>query len=235
MLLIIVLAIAAVMTGILPGMGSPDTGPGPAVTTPVPTPVHTTPPRTTVVTTIATPVPVKTTTPLPTTSATKTPTPAPAQNATANTSANQTASTSAPPAPVRTVTPSSAILAIGEAAFDGNGTFTVNGISYRDKMSDPTPSYAIGKKYLIVNVTYANLDRNRTMVIGMSSVQLTDIGGFAFDSATDVLLENPWLGTEIGPLTNRTGNMLFLVPPEATFLKLRYTSSGNNTAVFQLT
>ncbi len=156
-------------------------------------------------------------------------------NASANASANRTANASATPAPTRQITSPSTILAIGQEAFDGNGTFTVNGISYRDKMSDPTPSYAIGKKYLIVNVTYANLDRNRTVVIGMSSVQLTDIGGFAFDSATDVLLENPWLGTEIGPLTNRTGNMLFLVPPEATFLKLRYTSSGNNTAVFQIT
>ena len=59
-------------------------------------------------------------------------------------------------------------------------------------MGDPTPSYAIGKKYLIVEITYENLQQNVTAEPDISGMVVKDGGGYAFDQVTDVTLEKPF-------------------------------------------
>lgn len=102
-------------------------------------------------------------------------------------------------------------------------------------MSDPTPSYAIGKQYLIVNITYENLDQNKTVDAGLSLMKVTDAGGYPFEPASDTLLENVYTGLAVLPREKRTGNLLFIVPPQATFLTLQYTFGNQNSALFPLT
>ena len=81
-------------------------------------------------------------------------------------------------------------------------------------MGDPTPSYAIGKKYLIVEITYENLQRNVTADMDVTRMTVKDAGGYTFDQVTDVMLEKPFYlnGTTIPP--RRTGpeicSLLFL-------------------------
>ena len=69
------------------------------------------------------------------------------------------------------------LLSVGETAFDGKGNLTVNGFSFKDKMTDPTPAYAIGKQYLIVSITYQNLQIDKTIDVDLSPVNVTDGGG----------------------------------------------------------
>ena len=188
--------------------------------TPAPVIVPTTRVPTTVVTTNTS---VKVTTNISTTVTTK---------ASANISANAT------PTATKTlsITNMSQPFSIGKSASDGKAKLTVNSVTFKDKLSDPVPSYAIGKKYLIVEITYENLQQNITAVPDISSMVVKDGGGYAFDQATDVLLENPFYvnGKSVPPQEKRTGNMLFIVPPGATYLKLQY-NFGANIATFQLT
>jgi hypothetical protein len=111
----------------------------------------------------------------------------------------------------------------------------VNGISFKDKMSDPVPSYAVGKQYLIVNITYENLQQNATMDVDLSTMKVVDGGGYNYDPASDTALENVYTGKSILPREKRTGNLLFIVPPGATFLKLEYSVANQNPLTFQLT
>jgi hypothetical protein len=101
-------------------------------------------------------------------------------------------------------------------------------------MSDPTPSYAIGKKYLIVNITYENM-QDATVEADSSRMLVTDGGGFPYEQVSDSLLEYPFTGKAIQPHEKRTGNVLFIVPPEATFLKFQYTFGNQQKVTFQLT
>jgi hypothetical protein len=227
---VVLVIIAAALTGMLPGTGTPDeapgagdTDPGTVVTTPAPAAT-------------ATPAPVKTTakTPAKTVPPTTVRTTPPA-NVTPNATANVTAVPTATPWPTPTITNSSQPLSLGQGAYDGTGRLTVNDITFVDKMSDPTPSYAVGKKYLIINITYENLQQNRTVDADLSRMKLTDGGGFTFEPASDVLLENVYSGTAIPAQERRTGNLLYIVPPEATYLKLEYTFGNQNTVTFQLT
>jgi hypothetical protein len=213
-------------------LGAGDSSGTPATTVPTTTPAQTVVHTTVPVTTPAAPAP---TTAIPAKTPTTTPTPTP--NATANASAatvTANLTTNATPVATLAITASSRPLSIGESAYDGTGNLTVNGISTRDKMSDPTPSYAIGKKYLIINITYENLDRNATTEAPAAQMKVMDIGGFTFDQVSDVLLENPYNGQAIAPKEQRTGNLLVIVPPEATFLTLQYTFGTRNVS-FQLT
>jgi hypothetical protein len=123
---------------------------------------------------------------------------------------------------------------LGQEAFDGKGTLNVNGFSFRDKMSDPLPSYAVGKKYLIVNITYANVQENETVDTNLSLMKVTDGGGFPYEPVSDPLLENVYNGKSILHGEKRTGNLLFLVPPEATYLKLEYRFGNQSRATFLL-
>jgi hypothetical protein len=154
---------------------------------------------------------------------------------TANTTANQTANATAPVKTTLPITDPTRPLSVGQTAFDGKGKLTVHDFTFRDKMSDPTPSYAVGKKYLILNITYENLGRNATVDADTSMMKVTDGGGYPAEPTTDAILETPWNGKAILPQEKRTGNLLFIVPPTATYLKLEYTSATKNSAVFQLT
>jgi len=236
---IVLMVIAAFLSGMIPGTGQSsdetpaavtgnmDSGALPTtmitvhVTTPVPTPSPpvATPPPTTV-------VPVKTTTAVPT-KASATPTSKASANTTANNSAKVTTAL--------TLSSLSQPLSVGQSAYDGKGTLTVNGFSIKDKMSDPTPSYAVGKKYLIINITYENLDRNATVDADTSMMKVTDGGGYPAEQVSDSILETPWNGKSILHGEKRTGNLLFIIPPTATYLKLEYTSANKNSALFQLT
>ena len=192
--------------------------PGTAVTVPTPEIPETTAP----------PVPTETMVIPATTTATVSATP------TANASANRTLSgTKTGPAAQSNIN-ASRPFSIGQAATDGKGQLTVDAVTWKDKMSDPTPSYAIGKKYLIVSITYENL-LNGTAEVDTRSMTLKDGGGYGYDQAADVLLENPFNGKNFHPLEKRSGNLLFIVPPQATFLKLGYDFGSGNVATFQLT
>ena len=231
---IVLLVAGAFFTGMLTGFnrtanatsasGDKDSGITPAATTKVPTPARTTAP---VATTTTVPATTVTANASATKAANALTTVAP--NATANVTVNATATPALP------VADASHPLPVGGSAYDGKGNLTVNDFSWKDKMSDPIPSYAIGKKYLIVNITYENLQQNGSVDAGLSKLVLKDGGGYPFEPASDGLLEYPWTGTSIGPKEKRTGNLLFIVPPGATFLKLHYTFGDQGSAVFQLT
>jgi hypothetical protein len=170
-----------------------------------------------------------------------TPTPAkvpataiPTTVATTNVSAKITTNVSTTVKPTPSVTISSLPYAIGQGATDGKTKVTVNSITFKDKLSDPLPSYAVGKKYLIIEITYENL-QNVTVNANLNSMVVTDGGGFTFEQASDSVLENVFNGNMIQPQEKRNGNILFLVPPEATFLKLQYDFGNQNIAKFQLT
>jgi hypothetical protein len=234
---IVLIIIGASMSGMIPGFNtSSNATPAPGdqnvgtalpaptgtqATMPVPTPSPSKAPATTVPTTV---VPANATIPV----TTKTTTPVP-MNTTPNATANASAVKTTQP-----VTNPSQPLSVGQSAYDGKGKLTVSGFSYKDKMSDPTPSYAIGKQYLIVNITYENL-QNETMDVDLSMMRITDGGGYAFDPVSDSLLENAYRGQSIAPQEKRTGNLLFIVPPGATFLKLEYGSPNEKRATFRLT
>jgi hypothetical protein len=66
-------------------------------------------------------------------------------------------------------------------------------------------------------------------------MKVTDGGGFPYDPASDTLLENVYTGISILPQENRTGNLLFIVPPQAMYLKLEYSFGNQSTIKFQLT
>jgi hypothetical protein len=155
---------------------------------------------------------------------------------TTNVSTNTTTNVSTTVTPIVTTTISSQPYSIGQSASDGKIKLTVNSITFKDKLSDPVPSYAIGKKYLIVEITYENLQQNVTATPDISGMMLKDGGGYSYDQANDVLLENPFYvyGKTVPPQEKRTGNMLFIVPPGATYLKFQY-NFGANIATFQLT
>jgi DNA-directed RNA polymerase subunit RPC12/RpoP len=237
---IIFLVVAAAF---IPGMIS---GTNQSVTTPAPddqNPQTTLPTQKTTQTTapkLTTAPAIITTTPVPatvvTTNASTTMTTNASATVTTNTSANVTANASTIVKPTPSPTFPTQPLSIGQSASDGKGKLTVNSITFKDKLSDPIPSYAIGKKYLIVEITYENLQQNITADPDINGMVVKDGGGYTFDQATDILLENPFyvIGKSIPPQENRTGNMLFIVPQGATFLKLQY-NFGTNIATFQLT
>jgi hypothetical protein len=155
---------------------------------------------------------------------------------TTNVSTNITTNATPTVKPSLSATISSQPYSIGQSASDGKTKLTVNSITFKDKLSDPTPSYAIGKKYLIVEITYENLQQNVTATPDISGMMLKDGGGYSYDQANDVLLENPFYvyGKTVPPQEKKTGNMLFIVPPGATYLKFQY-NFGANIATFQLT
>jgi hypothetical protein len=125
---------------------------------------------------------------------------------------------------------------IGASATDGKAKVTVNSVTFKDKLSDPIPSYAIGKKYLIVEITYENL-QNATANPDTSGMLVKDGGGFTFEPASDGMLENPFYvnGKSISAHENKTGNMVYIVPPGATYLKFEYDFGDQLIAAFQLT
>jgi len=71
--------------------------------------------------------------------------------------------------------------------------------------------------------------------VDLTMLKVTDGGGFPYEPASDILLENVYTGKFILPQEKRTGNLLFIVPPQATFLKLEYSSGGQKWATIQLT
>ena len=234
-----------VVVSFVPGMlsGTNQT----AETTPVPTPDHKAP-----VTTVPTMKTTQTTAPAVTPSPTKNqnstdPAMALVMNATgtmnvsttvtANASANVTANvTPAITKPLSNIDASKPF-SIGETATDGKGKMTLNGYSIKDKLGDPIPSYAIGKKYLILNITYENLQLNKTADVDLKGMTVRDTGGFTFEQITDdAMLENPFYlnGKTVPPREKRTGNMAFVINPDATFLKFEYNFGDGKNAVFQL-
>jgi hypothetical protein len=239
--IILLIAAAAYIPGMIPGTNKS------SATTPVPT-TDGKNPITALLTRITTqppapaltPAPAKVqTTPVPTTVVTTNPSTKVTSNASATVTTN--VSTKVPSNASTTVTTTLSItntsqpLSIGQSATDGKAKVTVNSITFKDKLSDPKPSYAIGKKYLIVDITYENLQQNKTADVNLNAMAVMDGGGFTFEQASDVLLENPFIGNTILPQQNRTGNMLFIVPPEATFLKFQYDFGNQIIATFQLT
>lgn len=235
---ILVLAlVGAFLSGMIPGFKLvSNTTPSPANGTPQ-TPL-TTPATTKTTAPPATPSPVQTTAPVPTTvvttAATTTVTANASATVTANVSATSAANATANVTAAMTITPSSQPLSPGQGAYDGKGTLTVNDISFKDKMSDPVPSYAVGRQYLIVNITYENVQQNETLDAGLSTMKVVDGGGYSYDPVSDNALENVYTGTSILPQEKRTGNLLFIVPPGATFLKLEYRSGNQNPFTFML-
>jgi len=238
-IVVIILAlIGASLSGMIPGFRLlSNTTPSPANETHQTT-LTTTTARTE--TPVVTPSPAEvTTTPVPatvvTTAAAAVVTVNASATVTANVSATSAANATANVTPAMTITSSSQPLSPGQSAYDGKGTLTVNGISFKDKMSDPVPSYAVGKQYLIVNITYENLQQNATMDVDLSTMKVVDGGGYNYDPASDTALENVYTGKSILPREKRTGNLLFIVPPGATFLKLEYSVANQNPLTFQLT
>jgi ribosomal protein L40E len=227
LVLIIILVAAAVF---IPGMIS---GTNQSATTPVPedeTPLTALPTLKTTRTTapVLTTVPAKVTTkPVPTTAKTNASTTVSAnvsRTITTNTSTNATTNASVTVKKTVAITNTSKVLSIGETATDGKGKLTVNGVTLKDKMGDPTPSYAIGKKYMIVDITYENLQQNVTAEPNISGMLLKDGGGYSYDQVTDVTLEKPFtfFGKTVPPQEKVTGNMLYIVPPGATLLTFQY-------------
>lgn len=240
--IIALIAVAGFVTGMIPGTG-PANATAPSAPAEEQTPATVTPARKTT----TQPAPKLTPTTGKTTGTTA-PAAAPAENvsatATINATKNSTTNVSAGVTPGVSPTatrPLSNIdasrpFAIGETATDGMGKLTVNGYSIRDKLKDPTPSNAIGKKYLILNITYENLQQNATAVVDLTGMTVEDLGGFTFDQVTDdPVLENPFYlnGKTVPPLENRTGNMAFIVPMDATFLKFTYDFGNGKIAVFR--
>lgn len=241
---IIVLAvIAGFVTGMIPGIGKDNTtapaapAEGQTTATTIPTKKVTTPTATK-----TTPSPGKTTiTTIPTPDETTNESAAPSVNATmiagANTTGNVTANmTPSVTKPLSNIE-ASKTFSVGETATDGKGKLTLNGYSLKDKLRDPTPSNAIGKKYLILNITYENLQQNATTEVDLRGMTVEDAGAFTFDQVSDdPMLENPFYfsGKTVPPLENRTGNMAFIISPDATFLKFRYDFGNGKIATFQL-
>ena len=233
---IVLVVIALFFSGMLPGTGpssdaTPAAAQGNLDSGVLPTTLITIPAATLAPTPAATPVPT-TALPTKTTAAVTTKVSA---TATSKASANTTANASAKVTAAMTLSSASQPLFVGQRAYDGKGILTVNDFSLKDKMSDPVPSYAVGKKYLIINITYENLDRNATVDADSSMMKVMDGGGYPSDPASDSLLATPWNGKSILPQEKRTGNLLFIVSPTATFLKLQYTAATKNSALFQLT
>lgn len=227
--------IAAFITGMIPGIGqSPEETPAPADTPVTVLPTQTTAPKKTTAPAMATTKP-PTTAVTANTSATVTvnTTVTVAANVSANVTANVTPSVTKPSSNIDAAKPFS----IGETATDGKGKLTLNGYSIKDKLGDPIPSYAIGKKYLILDITYENLQQNKTADVDLKGMTVRDAGGFTFEQVTDdVVLENPFYlsGKSVPPLENRTGNMAFIINPDATFLKFEYNFGNEKIALFQL-
>ena len=232
---IVLILIAASFSGMIPGTSQKADGtPAPQTQSPTPAPAiqKTIPAKT------PTPAPVKTTTRVTTTAVpvkTTVTVPTGVSAGAANVSVNATANASVTVTQILPVTNASQLLSIGQTAYDGKGNLTVTSVAFRDKMSDPTPSYAIGKQYLVVSVTYQNLQLNQTIDADLSSVKVTDGGGYTYEPVSDILLETPFMGTAIPSRERRTGNLLFIVPPQATFLKLHYSTANQTGATFQLT
>lgn len=244
LVVIVVLAVVAgFVTGMIPGLGK-DNATAPATPAEEPASVTTIP--TTKVTTSPTPkttaIPGMTTiTTTRTTKETVNVSAAPAINTTVTAGTNTTANATANVTPSVTKPLSnidaSRSFSIGETATDGKGKLTLHGYSLKDKLKDPTPSNAIGKKYLILNITYENLQQNATTEVDLKGMTVEDAGSFAFDQVTDdPMLENPFYfsGKTVPPLENRTGNMAFIISPDATFLKFRYNFGDGKIATFQL-
>jgi len=247
---IVLVVIAAFISGMIPGIGqSPDTTPAAgdqdSLTThptQTPAPVLTTVPATV----ITTPVPTEITnvsTTIKTNASTSVNTNASTTvktntSTTVNTNASTTVktNTSTTVKPNVSVTISSQPYMIGQSATDGKAKVTVNSYTFKDKLSDPIPSYAIGKKYLIVEITYENL-QNVTVDVDTSTMFVKDGGGYTFETASDGMLENPFYvyGKTIPALEKRTGNMVYIVPPGATLLKFQYNFGKSGIATFQLT
>jgi Domain of unknown function (DUF4352)/Double zinc ribbon len=238
-LIIIFMVIAAVISGILPGMNplpanssSSEQADQNPITT-VPTrhiTIAATPARTTAPEEVTT-TPVPATTVIATTS-TKVPSNASVAG-TLNASAEVTTKANRTETPSPAVTISSEPLSIGQTASDGKRKLTVTGITFKDKLSDPVPSYAIGKKYLIVAITLENL-QNETAEINTNLMLVKDGGGYIFEPAADVMLENPIFQKTIPGKGKLSGNMLYIVPPEATLLKFQYDFGDQMIATFQL-
>jgi flagellar basal body-associated protein FliL len=225
-IIIILVAAAVFIPGMIAGTNQSAPTPAPEEETPVTalptlkTTRTTTPVRTTApVAEITTPVPTTTTK-----NASITVTTNISRTITTNTSANATTNASVTVKKTPVITNTSTVLSIGETATDGKGKLTLNSITFKDKMSDPTPSYAIGKKYLIVDITYENLQQNATAEPNISGMLIKDGGGYAFDQIADVTLEKPFtfFGKTVPPQEKVTGNMLYIVPPGATLLTFQY-------------
>jgi len=232
--IVFLVVIGASISGIISGTNqSSNTTPVPALQTTLPTQKTTqTPAPVTTAPAIVTTAPVPTTF-VKTNTSTKVPSNASATvrtNTSATVRTNATANVTTTPPP----TISSQPYAIGQSATDGKAKVTVNSFTFKDKLSDPIPSYAIGKKYLIVEITYENL-QNATADANLNGMLVTDGGGFPFEPASDSALENAFIGKNIPPQQKQTGNIVFIVPPEATLLQLHYDFGNQNSAKFQLT
>jgi len=241
--IIIIAVVAGFVTGMIPGFGK-DNATAPATPAEEQTTATTIPTKkvTTSPTPKTTAIPGMTTiTTVPTTKETVNVSATPALNATVTAAANISANVTANVTPSVTKPLSnidaSRPFSIGETATDGKGKLTLHGYSLKDKLKDPTPSNAIGKKYLILNITYENLQQNATTEVDLRGMTVEDAGAFSFDQVTDdPMLENPFYfsGKTVPPLENRTGNMAFIISPDATFLKFRYNFGDGKIATFQL-
>jgi len=234
---VVIIIVAAVLAGIVPGKEGPaaNATPVPEAQNQTPGTTATTPAATQTTAPVATPSPAAP--PATTVTATASPTVTPAASPTiaVNASANATANASVTVPATIPVTNPLVPLSVGQSAYDGKGMLTVHDFSFRDKISDPVPSYAVGRKYLIVNITYENLQQNGTVDVDLSMMRVLDGGGYPYGTVSDTHLANPWTGGSIPPGEQRSGNLLFVVPPQAMYLKLEYHVLDRVLALFQLT
>lgn len=118
--------------------------------------------------------------------------------------------------------------AIGEEVKVGNLSYIVNGVEETNKISNVLGDKTTDGKFVIVELTVKNHDKESRMVdSNMFKIKTTDGTEYSADSTLDMYVNENGIGfflEDINPNISKTGKIVFELPTEATEYNLQVSS-----------
>lgn len=140
---------------------------------------------------------------------------------------------------------------VGESASDGRLKITVNGVSFKDKITYSQTTEIMGEEYtssfdfkpkenyqfLVLDITIENLQTDKTSSISsLLFFKISDADGYSYDySLGTAYLDRKWEDGDILPGMKKRGSVAFEVPKNPVGLKFAFQFDiAGQTAVFEL-
>ena len=140
---------------------------------------------------------------------------------------------------------------VGESASDGRLKITVDGVSFKDKITYSQTTEIVGEEYtssfdfkpkeryqfLILDITIENLQTDKTSLISsLLFFKVSDADGYSYDySLGTAYLDRKWEDGDILPGMKKRGSVAFEVPKNPVGLKFAFQFDiAGQTAVFEL-
>lgn len=134
------------------------------------------------------------------------------------------------PTETRTEAPKIQIFNVGDTTTDDELKITVNNVRFTTKIDEQNNEFLVakaqsGKQYVIIDITIENILPDQTQAIstlGLTSVIDQDGYEYTLDFEGLVALDKSFKDGEVLPGMKKRGEVVYLVPNDATDLKFRY-------------